>query len=154
MPRPACGSNEDGRRSMSDDDFLTSLNDTLACGLGASLLLFIVFVILINVEDQLSEPGQAQRIADDVSSTATGGELANARPGLLLRMRGPCKLIETVMIKGTDFEKSMFADTRDGDEAYKTKCVALLAVPDPEPSSGIEVISGGASDGEVLLTAT
>ena len=139
---------------MNDDDFLMSLNDTLACGLGASLLLFIVFVILINVEDQRSEPGQARRIVDDISSTATGDELAHARPSLFLRMRGPCKLIETVTINGTDVEKSLFVDTRDGDEGYKTKCVALLALRDPKPDSGIEVITEVAPEGEILLTAT
>lgn len=45
---------------MSDDDepdFLTSLNDTLTCGFGASLLLFFVFAVLVIFEDV--PPGSA-----------------------------------------------------------------------------------------------
>ena len=135
-----------------DDNFVMSLNDTLACGLGACILLFIVFVILINVDgERSSEKRQAQKTVADIAYIATGDEQELAKPSLLVRLRGACHFVKTVKSEADDFERSVYIDARDGKQ---NMCVTVLFHPNPPIGNGIELRSIIAFDGTISRTVT
>ena len=139
---------------MNDDDahFLMSLNDTLTCGLGACVLLFIVFVILVTIEEPTAGQGRQRELAADAASDTIGDERARARAPLTVRVRGPCRFVENVTSVGSDVETTVFVDRREG--AYREKCVALLRHRRPLAGARIEVRSKTAPEGRIVLTAT
>ena len=138
---------------MNDDDahFLMSLNDTLTCGLGACVLLFIVFVILVTIEEPSPGQGRQRELATDASSNAVGDERARARAPLSVRVRGPCPFVETVTSGSTGVQTMVFVDRREG--TRREKCVALLRHHRPPVGARIEVRSKTVPKGRIVLTA-
>ncbi len=139
---------------MNDDDahFLMSLNDTLTCGLGACVLLFIVFVVLVTIEEPSPGQGRQRELAADASSNARGDERARARAPLTVRVRGPCPFVENVTSGSTGVESMVFVDRREG--TNREKCVALLRHPRPPAGARIEVRSKTVPAGRIVLSAT
>ena len=138
---------------MNDDThFLMSLNDTLTCGLGACVLLFIVFVILVTIEEPSAGQGRQRKAAADVAAVAVGDERAHAHAPLTVRVRGQCSFVKNVTAGGTDVEIGIYSDRREGPN--QEKCVALLRHQRPLAGARIDVRSTTAPEGRIVLTAT
>lgn len=66
-------------------NYLLSLNDTLTCGFGASLLLFFVFAVLV-VFDEAGRTNGEQGLLADASGRALRAEELDEYPQLYLRI--------------------------------------------------------------------
>lgn len=73
---------------MRDDEpnFLTSLNDTLTCGFGASLLLFFVFAVLVIFENVPSGDASAAQSSRKAQGFGTNIEALADRAQLYVRV--------------------------------------------------------------------
>lgn len=73
---------------MKDDEpnFLTSLNDTLTCGFGASLLLFFVFAVLVIFENVPSGDASAAQSSRQAQGFGTNIEAMADRAQLYVRV--------------------------------------------------------------------
>ena len=111
---------------MNDDaHFLMSLNDTLTCGLGACVLLFIVFVILVTIEEPSAGQGQQQKSAADAAVAAIGDERARASAPLTVRIRGQCSFVKNIRFDSDEAQTPVvYIDRRESPKAAK---VAELA---------------------------
>jgi len=69
-----------------EPDFLTSLNDTLTCGFGASLLLFFVFALLVIFEDVPSGDASAAQTRKQAVGFGTNIEELAQRSQLYVRI--------------------------------------------------------------------
>lgn len=122
---------------MTDDggepDFLMSLIDTLTCGLGASILLFVIFVILATVQEPVAQ-GAGARPVDARRTSATG---LGAPDMLWLRLRGDCPFIRSVETHPEHGFGVVRLDDRRGREEPEdaNTCVALFRHSDPPEAS-------------------
>ena len=115
-----------------EPDFLMSLVDTLTCGLGASILLFVIFVILATVQEPVAQ-GAGTRPVDARRTSATG---SGAPDMLWLRLRGDCSFIRTVETEPRHgFEVVRLHDRRGREEPEDDTCVALFRHSDPPDAS-------------------
>ena len=121
---------------MTDDggepDFLMSLIDTLTCGLGASILLFVIFVILATVQEPVAQDAGIRPV-DARRTSATG---SGAPDMLWLRLRGDCPFIQSVKTeKKHGFGVVRLRDRRGLEEPKDDTCVALFRHSDPPDAS-------------------
>ena len=129
---------------------LMSLNDTLTCGLGACVLLFIVFVILVTLDDperaapRPQQPGPDVRFGKDVHPTA-------ALDPLWIRVRGPCRAVRSVEASGyPDLPPlRLLRDRREAEDA----CVALVRHPEPPRTRKLVVRGNPNVHGTLFVTA-
>lgn len=108
-------------RDDDEPDFLMSLGDTLTCGLGATILLFVIFMIVVTVQEPPPAPPDRALRQREV-------ETAAGAAALWLRLRGDCAFIETVEAY-PEVDVDRLRDGRDG--AAEDTCVALFRHDDP-----------------------
>ena len=134
---------------MDDDEphFLMSLNDTLTCGFGAAVLLFVVFVILVSLRSGASasreEARPLQRPSASVDRSAGAVE-----PPLLVHLRAHCDFTATV--NGDDWKTMRFEDGRP--RAGNT-CVTLFLSEKPR-NAIVAFHSGSTAAPEGVVTVT
>ena len=129
---------------------LMSLNDTLTCGLGACVLLFIVFVILVTLDDperpasRPQQPGPDAWIGDNTHPTA-------ALDPLWIRVRGPCRAVRSV--EASDYPDlpplRFLRDRREEEDA----CVVLVRHPEPPRTRTLVVRGNPNVHGTLFVTA-
>lgn len=136
---------------MDDDepDFLMSLNDTLTCGFGASVLLFVVFVVLVTLQARPDRgPARLQQVnlQSGVSPTQEAGR---SEDPLLVRVRADCVFVESLQPPaGREFDAVKLHDRRAGSDG---SCVAIFRHPEPA-TRNLAFTAGTAPQGTVLLT--
>ena len=133
-----------------EDYFLTSLNDTLTCGLGACIVLFVVFVILVTIQEPVRGEGRQRTVSDDVTAPASGEERARGRAPVMVRVRGECGFIRTVT--ADDSDTRVFVDRRNGKN--REKCVALIHYERPPEHGTVPIVARSVPSGHLVLTAT
>jgi hypothetical protein len=92
-----------GRSDKAGQDYLLSLNDTLTCGFGASLILFFVFAVLVVFEDSgRSSDGASGFLANAAGRALRAEELAGS-PQLYLRIHSnDGRFIEDIIVPDSD----------------------------------------------------
>lgn len=138
---------------MRDDaHFLMSLNDTLTCGLGACILLFIVFVILVTIEESSPEAGQRLKPTATDAGRGNSYERGRAPVPLTVRVRGDCTFVRSLTDNDTKVERTVFSDRREN--PMPPLCVALLQYPRRLPDKTIAICAKEAPTRSIDLSAT
>lgn len=107
-----------------ESDFLMSLNDILTCGFGASVLLFIVFAVLVVLEE-----GDANRVAPNISSHTRVGPAIDqvqlsAKSQLYVRLASEdCELIKNIGIGNSNSQSHIWSRL-----SQNNICVATLRI--------------------------
>ena len=133
-----------------EPDMLMSLNDTLTCGLGACVLLFIVFVILVTLDDpkrpapKPQQPGQEFRVGG-------GRRPTEGLDPLWIRVRGPCRAVRSVEASGyPDLPPlRLLRDRREAEDA----CVALVRHAEPPRTGKLDIKGNPNIRGSLVVTA-
>ena len=124
--------------------FLMSFNDTLTCGLGASILLFLVFVILANVMP-VEEDYRQGSLAD---ASEAGWDDEPIRAPISIRVHGGCESVEA--IRWDPSEKRTIRAERRG--IREDNCVVIIMTSGHDRA--IDVRSRAAPSGLVVLTVS
>ena len=129
---------------------LMSLNDTLTCGLGACVLLFIVFVILVTLDDP-ERPAPRPQQSGLEFRLGPGPRPTEALDPLWIRVRGPCRVVRSVEASGyPDLPPLRLLRDRRGTE---DACVALVRHPEPPRNRALVVRGNPNVRGTLFVTA-
>ena len=135
-----------------DSHFLMSLNDTLTCGLGASVLLFVLFVMLVSLEEPIQGRRSSDSAAPDTRAVEASEESGRVEAVLTVRVMGACNFIRTVSGGQDDIETAIFIDKRG--RGHSNRCVAVLRPEQPSRTAGVSIVSEGVPEGRIVVTAT
>ena len=132
-----------------EPDFLMSLNDTLTCGFGASVLLFIVFVILVALQDTpATAVGELEQARTRSGASINPADIKSDDP-LLVRVRADCDFIKSLKPPA----EGGFATVKlkDGRKGADESCVAIFRLSEP-PTRRLPFTAGKQPDDVVLVT--
>ena len=106
-----------------EPDFLMSLNDTLTCAFGASVLLFVVFVVVVSLQDLRGRGRDASSLSTPVRFAASLNDAdSRSYEPLLIRVRADCEFVRSV--RARDLAVRLLRDGRE----TETTCVAVFRV--------------------------
>lgn len=92
-----------GRSDKRGQDYLLSLNDTLTCGFGASLILFFVFAVLVVFDDAGRSPDGASGLLANAAGRALRAEELAGDPQLYLRIHSDdVRFIKKITVPDAD----------------------------------------------------